>query len=118
MTTEVQLADAIKGGKISGTEVVSAPCIAQLRTSPPIAVIANTVTVCIIFTGIVPVYDIIPVKQRVARSGQSTAYNSLLMVAGAVLADLEPMLARLVRGCIALAFTACVLAVGMQPPPC
>ena len=33
------------------------------------------------------------------------------MVAGAVLADPEPMLARLVRGCIALAFTACVLAV-------
>ena len=33
------------------------------------------------------------------------------MVAGTVLADPEPMLARLVRGCIALAFTACVLAV-------
>ena len=30
------------------------------------------------------------------------------MVAGAVLANPEPMLARLVRGCIALAFTACV----------
>ena len=33
------------------------------------------------------------------------------MLAGAVLADPETMLARLVRGCIALAFTACVLAV-------
>ena len=32
------------------------------------------------------------------------------MVAGAVLANPEPMLARLVRGCIALAFTACVRA--------
>ena len=42
---------------------------------------------------------------------EPTAYSSLLMVAGAVLADPEPMLARLVRGCIALAFTACVLAV-------
>ena len=39
---------------------------------------------------------------------EPTAYRSLLMVAGAVLADPEPMLARLVRGCIALAFTACV----------
>ena len=36
-----------------------------------------------------------------------TAYSSLLMVAGAVLADPEPMLSRLVRGCTALAFTAC-----------
>ena len=42
---------------------------------------------------------------------EPAAYRSLLMVAGAVLADPEPMLARLVRGCIALAFTACVLAV-------
>ena len=35
----------------------------------------------------------------------------MLMVAGAVVADHEPMLSRLVRGCIVLAFTACVLAV-------
>ena len=42
---------------------------------------------------------------------ESTAYRSLLMRLGAVLADPEPMPARLVRGCIALAFTACVLAV-------
>ena len=41
---------------------------------------------------------------------ETTAYRSLLMVAGVVLADPEPMLSRLVRGCIALAFTACVLA--------
>ena len=33
-------------------------------------------------------------------------YSSLLMLAGAVLTDPEPMLARLVRGCIAMAFTA------------
>ena len=46
-----------------------------------------------------------------AMEREPTAYSSLLMVAGAVLADPEPMLARLVRGCIALAFTACVLAV-------
>jgi hypothetical protein len=38
---------------------------------------------------------------------QSTC-RSLLPRARAVLADPEPMLSRLVRGCIALAFTACV----------
>ena len=42
---------------------------------------------------------------------EPTAHRSLLMRLGAVLADPEPMLARLVRSCIALAFTACVLAV-------
>ena len=49
-----------------------------------------------------------------------TAYRSLLMRLGAVLADPEPMVARLVRGCIALAFTAGVRAVQCcnQPPPC
>ena len=40
---------------------------------------------------------------------EPTAYRSLLTRAGAVLADPEPVLARLVRGCIALAFTACQL---------
>ena len=40
---------------------------------------------------------------------EPTAYCSQLMVAGMVLADPELMLARLVRGCIALAFTAFVL---------
>ena len=38
-------------------------------------------------------------------------YSSLLTQAVAVLADPEPMLARLIRGCIALAFTAGVRAV-------
>ena len=42
---------------------------------------------------------------------EQTAYSSLLMLEGAVLADPGPMLSRLVRGCIALAFTACVNAV-------
>ena len=42
---------------------------------------------------------------------EPTAYTSLMMRLGAVLADPEPMLARLVRGCIALAFTANVRAV-------
>ena len=42
---------------------------------------------------------------------EPTAYRSLLTRAGAVLADPEPMLSRLVRGCIALAFTAGVHAV-------
>jgi len=35
-------------------------------------------------------------------------YRSLLMLAGAVLADPEPMLSGLVRGFIAITFTACV----------
>ena len=39
---------------------------------------------------------------------EQTAYSSLLTLAGAVLAKPEPMLARLVRGCIAMAFTASV----------
>ena len=42
---------------------------------------------------------------------EQSTYRSLLTRDRAVLADAEPMLSRLVRGCIALAFTACVLAV-------
>ena len=42
---------------------------------------------------------------------EPTAYCSLLPRARAVLADPELMPARLVRGCIALGFTACLLAV-------
>ena len=42
---------------------------------------------------------------------EQSTYRSLLTRASAVLADPEPMLSRLVRGCIALAFTACALAV-------
>ena len=41
---------------------------------------------------------------------EPTTYRSLLMRPGAVLADARPMLARLVRGCIALAVTARVRA--------
>ena len=37
---------------------------------------------------------------------EQTAYRSLLMLAGAVLAGPEPILARLEHGCIAMAFTA------------
>ena len=37
---------------------------------------------------------------------EHTACSSLLRLMGAVLADAEPMPARMVRGCIALAFTA------------
>ena len=46
---------------------------------------------------------------------EPTAYRSLLIRLGAVLTDPERMLSRLVRGCIALAFTAGVRAVA---PPC
>ena len=46
-----------------------------------------------------------------AMEREHIVHSSLLMVAGTVLADLGPMLARLVRGCIDMAFTACVLAV-------
>ena len=51
-----------------------------------------------------------------AMEREPTAYRSLLARARAVLADPEPMLARLVRGCIALAFTACVPAVACSHP--
>ena len=44
-----------------------------------------------------------------------TAGRSLLMVAEAVLANPEPMLSRLVRSCIALAFTASVPADQSSP---
>ena len=44
----------------------------------------------------------------VAMEREHNAFRSLLMVAGAVLANPERMLARLVRGCTAPAFTACV----------
>ena len=40
--------------------------------------------------------------------GEHIACSSLLRLMGAVLADPELMPARLERGCIALAFTACV----------
>ena len=43
-----------------------------------------------------------------AMEREHTANSSLLMQAGAALADPQPMLARLVRGCIAMVFTACV----------
>jgi len=43
-----------------------------------------------------------------AMEREQTAYRSLLMVAGAVVTNRQPLLARLVRGCIAMAFTASV----------
>jgi hypothetical protein len=46
-----------------------------------------------------------------AMEREQTACRSLLMVAGAVLPNVKPVLSRQARGCIALAFTACVLAV-------
>ena len=46
-----------------------------------------------------------------AMEREQTACRSLLMVAGAVLSNVKPVLSRLARDCIALAFTACVLAV-------
>ena len=42
-------------------------------------------------------------------------YSSLLPLAGALLGGREPMLSRLVRGCIAMPFTACVYAVASSP---
>ena len=43
-----------------------------------------------------------------AMEREQATSRSLLMLAGAILADPEPMLARMVRGCIVLAFTASV----------
>ena len=53
-----------------------------------------------------------------AMEREQPAYRSLLMVAGAVLAGPEPMLARLLRGCIALAITARVDADACRQLPC
>ena len=50
-----------------------------------------------------------------AMEREQTRSIMLLMMAGVVLANPEPMPSRLVRGCIALAFTASVRAVA---PPC
>ena len=47
-----------------------------------------------------------------AMEREQHAYSSLLTRAGAVLANLEPILTRPVRGCITMAFTARVAAVG------
>ena len=47
----------------------------------------------------------------VAMKCEPIVYSSLLTLAGVVLVDSEPILARLVFGCIALAFTAGVRAV-------
>jgi hypothetical protein len=49
---------------------------------------------------------------------EGIVYSSLLQPTGAVLANPEPMLPRLVRGCIAPAFTACVLAVACSHSDC
>ena len=46
-----------------------------------------------------------------AMEREQATSRSLLMLAGAILADPELMLARMVRGCIVLAFTASVAAV-------
>ena len=50
-----------------------------------------------------------------AMDRERTACRSLLMRCGAVLADAEPIPARVVRGCIAMAFTARVRAVACIP---
>ena len=47
---------------------------------------------------------------------EHNAYSSLLTLAGAVLADPEPMPARLVRGCIDMAFTTTVAFPLINPP--
>ena len=52
-----------------------------------------------------------------AMEREQTTSSSQLMVAGTVLADPEPMLARLERCCIALSFTACVPAVACSHCP-
>ena len=53
-----------------------------------------------------------------AMEREHTTYISALMLAGTVLAGPEPMLARLIRGCIAVAFTARVDADACMQPPC
>ena len=53
---------------------------------------------------------------QIAVSCETTAYKSLLVLSWAARADPEPILARLVRGCIAMAFTASAPAEQMSNP--
>ena len=48
---------------------------------------------------------------------EQTVYSSLLMRSGPLLADPKPMLSRLIRGCIAIAFTSTAPANQMNPAP-
>ena len=57
-------------------------------------------------------------SMALAMEREQTTYRSALMLAGTVLAGPEPMLARLIRGCIAVAFTARVGADACMQPPC
>ena len=50
-----------------------------------------------------------------AMQREQTTYRSVLMLGGAALADLEPIPARPVRGCIVMAFTARVCPL-INPP--
>ena len=52
-----------------------------------------------------------------AMERERRVYSSLVTMAGVVLADPQPMLTRLTRDCIALAFTAPVPALHAATPP-
>ena len=127
-------ADTVKGSKLSYTTVAiqceqivyrSLLTLAGVVLADPEPMLARLVRGCIAlpFTANVPADQSShrlaedPVKgselsyMTLALQREPTAYRSLMMRLGAVLADPEPMLSRLVFGCIALAFTAGVRAV-------
>ena len=123
-------ADTVKGSKLSYTTVAmqcelivysSLLTLAGVVLADPEPMLARLVRGCIALAFTAGVRAVAtshrladPVKgselsyMTLALQREPTAYRSLLMRLGAVLADPEPMLARLVRGCIALAFTASV----------
>ena len=124
------LADAVKGGKLSymaltlqrePTAFRSLLARARAVLADPESMLSRLARGCIAlaFTACVLAVacshrpaDAIKFSElsymALAMEREPTAYRSLLMRLGAVLADPEPMLARLARGWIALAFTACV----------
>ena len=77
-------------------------CIALAFTACALAVVACSHRLAATVKGGQLIY------MALALQREPTAYRSLLTRARAVLADPEPMPVRLVRGCIALAFAACV----------
>ena len=123
-------ADSLKGGELScmtlplqrePTAYRSLLVVAEAVLANPEPMLSRLVRSCIAlaFTASVPADACSHCHVDAVKGGKlsymglalqrdPTAGRSLLMVAEAVLADPQPMLTRVVRSCIALAFTACV----------
>ena len=128
-----RLADAVMGGQLSYTipakkreEIVCRSLLPRARAvlASPEPMLSRLVrgfitmafTACVLAVACMhSLADAVKARQLsympLAMERELSTCRSLLPRARAVVADPEPMLSRLVRGCIALAFTACVLAV-------